>query len=261
MLRNLKHLIGFELGATDGILGKIKDFYFDDQVWAIRYFVVDTGNWLVGRQVLISPASVGLPEEELRLVNTRLNKRQIEESPSIEEDKPVSRHHEIDYSAYYGWPAYWEGPYIWGGATVPYAFPPTVGALAEENPLGKMEESARQSMEKGDPHLRSYREVTGYHIEARDGEIGHISDFLIDEQSWRIHYLIADTRNWLPGKKVLLSPAWIDSVVWAEGKVTAKVLREDVRQAPEYEQDMQLTEDFQRQLNEYYENTLRYQSL
>ncbi len=261
MLQTLKSMLGFELGAMDGIFGKVKDFYFDDQEWTIRYLVVDTGNWLVGRQVLISPASIGMPEEQLKILNTRLNKQQIENSPSVEEEKPVSRQHEKDYSNYYGWPAYWEGPYIWGGATVPYAYPPTVGAMAEEQPMERPEGQRQRDVEEGDPHLRSYREVTGYHIEARDGEIGHIADFLVDEQTWKIHYLIADTRNWLPGRKVLLSPAWIDSVAWLDGKVVAKVLQEDVRQAPEYVPDMQITEDFERQLKEYYENTLRFQSL
>ncbi len=259
MLRTLKSLQGFELGATDGIVGKVKDYYFDDQDWAVRYLVADTGNWLLGRQVLISPAAITLPEENIRVLSTRLSRKQIEESPSVEEAKPVSRQHEMAYSDYYGWPAYWEGPYLWGGVTAP-TYPPSAETLAQQRTISSPGAGPEMLEPKGDPRLRSWREVLGYHMQARDGEIGHIVDFLCDDRTWTIRYLILDTRNWWPGRKVVLSPAWIEGLNWEHEKVAAKVLRADVIQAPEYESEMNFTEDFQRKLNEYYENTLRYQA-
>src|SRR5471030_2004536 len=104
MLQNIKELYGHKLAASDGEIGHVKDFYFDDKTWVIRYVVADTGSWLTGRQVLLSPhAFAGLKGDE-KAMHVKLSIKQIESSPSIESHKPVSRSFEEEYHSYYSWP-------------------------------------------------------------------------------------------------------------------------------------------------------------
>ncbi|MBA4150584.1 MAG: PRC-barrel domain-containing protein [Verrucomicrobia bacterium] len=218
MLRKAKTLKGFHLGAMDGEIGHVKDFYFDDASWKVRYIVADTGKWLPHRKVLISPLAVGSIDAKHHVINVQLTKNQVEESPTIEADKPVSRQMEEDYLRYFGWPFYWLDPLMWGA-------PVAAGPV----------ETATEETAKGDPHLRSTEEVIGYHLQARDGEIGHVEDFLFDEEDWSIQELIVDTRNWLPGKRVLVSPLFIKSVNWAESSVQVRLTREALKSdLPEY---------------------------
>ena len=216
MQKSTKELKGYAIDATDGDIGKVDDFYFDDKSWTIRYLVVDTGNWLLGRKVLLSPIAVGKADFSSGRFNVTLTKKQVEESPSIDTDKPVSRQHEAYYHDYYGFPYYWNGPYLWG----PMYYPGRPGADQK-----RIEERRAEREEAGDLHLRSAAHVTGYHIEATDGEIGHVEDFIIDDETWEIRYIVVDTRNWLPGKKVLIAPRWIDRVSWNDSKVYVSLSR------------------------------------
>jgi hypothetical protein len=235
--------MGFKLGARDGEIGKVKDFYFDDQSWTVRYLIADTGKWLPGRLVLISPFAVKGVKEQGRDIEVDLSKEQIEESPSIDTDMPVSRQYEIKYYGYYGWPMYWYGPELWGPSPFPggYAsagFPP--------------EPQSAQVETQGDPHLRSIREMTGYHIQAHDDEIGHIDDWILDDADWAIRYLAVDTRNWWPGKKVLLAPQWITSVSWHQSKIFVALDRDTIRQAPEYDESVPITREYESRLYNHY---------
>ena len=239
MLSKAKTLGGYKLDSRDGEIGKVKEFYFDDQHWTIRYLVADTGNWLTERQVLISPYALIAVNKEEQHITIDLTKKQIEDSPPLNSDKPVSRQFEQDYYGYYGWPAYWSGPYMWG--YYPY--------------IMREREKWRESTpgEKAwDPHLRSTYDVSGHHIQAADGEIGHVEDFVIDDETWAIRYLIIDTRNWWPGKKVLVSPRWIERVSWSESKVFANLTRETIQQSPEYTEESLLTRDYETRLHRHY---------
>ncbi|MEO8053096.1 MAG: PRC-barrel domain-containing protein, partial [Acidobacteriota bacterium] len=109
MLRKAKDLSGYKLAASDGEIGKVKEFYFDDQSWTVRYLVADTGGWLSGRQVLISPYALDPANEGRNVIPVDLTKHQIEKSPSLDSNKPVSRQYELEYYPYYGWPGYWGG--------------------------------------------------------------------------------------------------------------------------------------------------------
>ena len=240
MLHKAKTLNGYRLDSLDGEIGKVKEFYFDDQHWAVRYLVVDTGNWLTSRQVLISPYALAAVNKEEQLIAIDLTKKQIEESPSLESDKPVSRQFEEDYSGYYGMPMYWGGPYMWG------AYPDIVRDRTQ------WKESA-QNEKVWDAHLRSTQDVGGHHIQATDGEIGHVEDFVIDDETWAIRYLIVDTKNWWPGRKVLVSPQWIERVSWNESKVFINLSREAIKQSPEYTEESLLTRDYETALHEYYD--------
>ncbi len=238
MLRSAKGLRGYTVRASDGPIGKVHDVYFDDSTWTARYLVVDTGGWLSGRQVLLSPASCGVPDSEQKLVPVALTREQVENSPPVEADRPVSRQHEIELAAYYGWPDYWIGDPGFGPGAV--YVPASAGAA----------EAAQRT--KGDPHLRSTREVQGYHIQAPDGEIGHVEDFLIEDGAWAIRYLVVDTRNWLPGKRVLIAPQWVKEVNWAEMKVLVEVPRAAIRHSPAYDPSAPVTRDYESKLHEHY---------
>jgi len=236
MLNKANALKGYTLHGLDGEIGKVKEFYFDDRYWTIRYLVADTDTWLKDRQVLISPYALTAVNTSDRYIDIDLTIKQIEHSPSLETDKPVSRQFEDAYSGYYGLPGYGV-PYMWG----PYPF------IVRDRTNWR--EPVRDD-QAGDHHLRSTREVSGYNIQATDGEIGHVKDFLIDEQNWAIRYLIVDTRNWWPGKKVLLSPRWIDRVSWSESTVFVDLLRETVKQSPEYTEDSLLTREYETGLHQ-----------
>jgi uncharacterized protein YrrD len=239
MLNKAKTLKGYTLHSLDGEIGKVKEFYFDDRHWAIRYLVADTGNWLTGRQVLISPYAMASMNKEKQYIAVDLTKKQIEDSPSLNSDKPVSRQFEEAYYGYYGWPMYWNGMEMWG----PYPY------IMRDR--AKLMESA-QSTKAWDPNLRSTHDVSGHNIQASDGQIGHIDDFILDDETWAIRYLIIDTRNWWPGKKVLISPRWIDHINWSESKVFVNLLRETIRQSPEYTDESLLTRDYEIELHQRY---------
>ena len=244
MLTTAKILEGYKLSHSDEEIGTVKEFYFDDHYWTIRYLIANTGNWLTGQQVLLSPYALTAVVKEQHHISVNLTKQQIENSPPLSSDKPVSQQYEMDYYGYYGWPMYWGGSYMWGAYTYPY-------------PALEPEHENRDEMtpaDKGwDPHLRSTREVTGYHIQAIDGEIGHIEDFVIDDQTWAIRYLIVDTQNWWPGKKILLAPQWIDHMSWNEAKIFVNLPRESIKQAPAYTKESLLSRDYENSLYQHYD--------
>jgi hypothetical protein len=244
MLTN-KRLKDFAIRATDGELGSVAELYFDDETWAVRYLVVDTGGWLGGRQALISPFSIIRTDWEAVRLDVALTKRQVENSPNIDTHQPVSRRHEAEYLGYYGFPYYWDGPNLWGPAFYPagWAVPATASTEA-------MAERTRE--ESKDSHLRSTDAVTGYRIEAADGEIGHVDGFVVDDEAWAIRYIEVATRNWLPGKKVLVSPSWIQRVSWADSKVYAGLSREAIKDAPEYIESRPITREYENQLYFHY---------
>lgn len=252
MLRTIHDLKKMAIGATDGEIGEIKQAYFDDREWALRYLVVDTGKWLPGRKVLITPLSIRGADWNTQRIDVSLTREQVKNGPDIDTDKPVSRQHETQYFDYYGYPYYWIGPSMWG----PVAFPAGTGVMRTEAGVTRTESLARETktreQENADPHLRSTREVSGYHIEAADGSIGHIDDFLFDDESWALRYLIIDTRNWLPGRRVLVSTEWVERVSWDERKAYVGLSRDAVRESPEYESDVTITDDDEAQLYQHY---------
>ncbi len=241
MLLKANTLKGFKLDSLDGEIGTVSEFYFDDRHWTIRYLVADTGGWLSGRQVLLSPYSLVGAVKEDKAIAVNLTQEQIQDSPSLNSDKPVSRQFEMDYHGYYGWPMYWGGPMMWG------AYPYLVRDPNQWNTPTETE-----TEKSWDPHLRSTDAVTGHHIQATDGEIGHVVDFILDDETWAIRYLVVDTRNWWPGKKVLISPQWIERVSWSELKVFVNLSREAVKASPEYTEEALITRDYESGLFRHY---------
>jgi hypothetical protein len=245
MLTNASFLKGLTVHATDGELGTVDQFYFDDESWAIRYLTVETGGWLGGRSVLISPISVLHTDWPAKQLDVALTKKQVENSPGIDTHLPVSRQHEAEYNLYYGYPYYWGGAYLWGPARHP------AGLTIPLTPSTKTK-AGRIERESTDSHLRSAEGVTGYYVEATDGEIGHVDGFVVDNEAWAIRYVEVATRNWLPGKKVLISPAWIGRVSWPESKVCVGLSREAIKSCPEYLLSRPLTREYENRLYAHY---------
>jgi len=243
MLRTAKDLQGFAIHATDGDIGHLRDFYFDDQRWVARYLIVETGNWLSSRQVLISPFAIGRPDWVAKALSVSISRQQVKNSPDIDTDKPVSRQHEMQYLGYYGYPYYWGGIGPWGNTLTPGLMLTYAQAIRGRTVLsGPVGLEAGQDHE-GDPHLHSCRAVMNYHIEASDGGIGHVEDLLLDEDTWAIRYLIVDTSNWWLGHQVLIAPQWIREVRWPDSTVAITLDRQALKDAPPYDAAMPLTRE------------------
>lgn len=248
LLRNAKQLEGHALRARDGVIGRVKDFYFDDHHWHIRYCVLETGQWLQSRRVLISPVVLGDYDAASREFPVDLTMEQVRTSPDFDTAKPVSRQHEEALRQHYGWPGYWDPVFGAGGLAAPIIVPTPAANTSEPG----LTDGDRPLKKHGDPFLRSVNDTIGYHIEASDGPIGHAEDFLIDDADWRIRYLVVDTRNWWPGGKVIVAPAWILDVSWEKSRVTVDLTRDMVRHSPPYESTMPWSEDYAAALHEHY---------
>lgn len=246
MLRNVKNLRGYVIRAIDGTVGKVDDFYFDDKDWGIRHLVVDTGSWLSGRKVLISPVAVGHAGWMARRLPVALTRAQVERSQDIDTRKPVSRQHEAQYAGYYGHPIYWGGAGLWGMGAYP-------GSLTVQ---GRVEQDLRDHGNPATPedcHLRSSNAVVGYHIRATDGDIGHLEDLLVDDDTWAIRYLVVNTSNWWGGHRVLVSPGWITDVSWPESSVFVDLTRQAVKDAPRYESAAVVDRQVEQALYDHYD--------
>lgn len=231
--RVMKEIRGDAISARDGRIGSVKDVYFDDERWAVRYLVVDTGKWLPGRKVLISPASLAPAADDDDAIAANLTREQIEGAPGIDADKPVSRLYEEAHAQYFKYPYYWTGPYLWGHAPVPT--PALMAQASEEgaeSPAAR-EESARAEARAAESHLRSTAEVVGYRIQASDGPLGHVEDLLVDNDNWAIDKMIVDTKEWLPGGHVLVSPSAVEGIDWHAREVRLRLTRAELRAASE----------------------------
>lgn len=245
MLHSLNAFEKCVIGATDGDVGRVKDLYFDDQAWTIRYLIVDTGSWLSGRMVLISPISIHELDWSAHRLAATMTRDQVESSPDIDTDKPVSRQHEVQYLGYYGYPIYWDDAGMWGGDMTPMAMAPGYdglpgGPAERAQATAESAEAERARHRDDDPHLRSCAAVVGYHIQATDGEVGHVEGFLVDDETWAIRYLVVNTSNWWLGHKVLIAPQWIVGVNWPDQTVTVELSREAVKTAPAYDPSVEL---------------------
>jgi hypothetical protein len=226
MLRSIKQLYGGKLDASDGDIGHVKDFYFDDQNWAIRYLVADTGSWLSGHQVLLSPHALGHLHQTGKLLRVNLTREQIEHSPAIETHKPVSRQYEEEYYRYYGWPYYWQGDSLWGmsgfpileSATKPFPHEPIIAGRGASAPA--------------DAHLRSTQAVSGYRLQASDGMTGCVCDFLMDAQSWAIEQLVVRIGHRFSGREVQIPVGRLGRISYEESTVFVNMTVEAVEQCP-----------------------------
>src|SRR5579862_1334622 len=245
MLWHASAINGYAIEASDGDIGTVSDFLFDDTSWKVRWLVVDTGNWLSGRKVLLPPSALGRLYAKDEVFAVELTKQQIKDSPEIDTERPVSRQMENSVYDYYGWSPYWGTGFYMGGFGSGMASP-YLGARRHE------QEIADAQADREDVHLRSVEAVTGYHIHASDGEIGHVEDFLIDDADWSIHYLVVDTRNWWPGKKVLVSPRSAREINWKDKLVNLNVDRQTVKDSPAYDASTMVDRIYEKHFHNYY---------
>jgi hypothetical protein len=250
MLRSVNEIIGYKLHADNQRFGTCEDILFDDQWWTVRHIIANTGNWLTGNQVLVSPIMIDQPDWNTRSLYLSISKEALENCPAPSADEPVSRKHEKKMFQYYGYPYYWAGTGLWGPAT----YPAGVGAVT---PVTAAPADDEDDMDEPEPeqenHLRSFKEVKGYFIKASDGDIGHVKDFIIDDDTWALRYVAVDTRNWLPGgKKVLLSLHWVKSINWGESFFEMDLTTQAIKDGPEFDPQKPVNLETETRLYDYY---------
>ena len=210
--------------------------------------VAETGNWLSGRQVLIAPSAFKAVDWEEGLFLVNLTKEQVQTSPNVNTDLPVSRQQEEDLANHYNWPIYWGGGY----AGVFGSFPTMSGMVPVPMKIAT-DPQEPVSEDNLDPHLRSTKEVAGYHISANDGDIGHVADFIVDDTTWTVLFLVVDTKNWLPGKQVLISPDVIQRVDRLARKVFVNLSVESIKSSPEFDPSQPVSESYEDALHDHYD--------
>ena len=249
MLWDASAINGYAIEASDGRLGAVSDLLFEDAGWVVRWLVVDTGNWLPGRKVLLPLSVLGRPDRALHHFPVKLTRQHVRDSPDIDTDQPVSRQIEAHVYDYFGWDPYW------GGSFLPMSnamATPFVAPLYEQEPTPPDLARANAQPNEGDPHLRSIAAVTGYHIRASDGEIGHVEDFLVDDAGWSIRYIKVDTRNWWPGERVLISPRSAREIGWADKLIHLDVSRQKVKDSPPYDPSITVDGGYEEKFLTYY---------
>jgi hypothetical protein len=238
MLRSARDIFGYRLQASDGEIGKVEDFFFDDQSWVVRYLVVRTGFFPENRRVLISPRALGRPDWNTRLLPVLLTKKQVSSSPDIDVDRPVSRQHELSLHNHYNWIPYWDA----------YAGPGSLGPM----PAFPAEEKREDTPVKGDTHLQSMRDVAGYLVMVTEGEIGKTEDFIIDDEDMKVRYIVVAIEHNRAIKKVLVSPEWIKSIEWPQNSINLDTNRKTVLESPVYDPSSPVNRECEEVLYDYY---------
>ena len=251
MLHSADDLKACQIQSIDGDLGEINDLYFDDEAWVIRYLVVTTNNWFFKREALVSPIALDTPDWVNKTMQVNLSQKQVDHSPDISVHKPVSRQQEYKYFCYYGYPLYWGGSGLWGEGLYP-------GGLMLENENINEQPNAAQAKayaesQNNDPHLRSWDKIKGYLVNGSDGEIGHIQDLLIDEQTFAVRYIVVRANYWWIGHDFLVAPQWFNDMKWSDSSVKVNHTREEVKGAPIYDSLVKIDRDSEIAMHKHYE--------
>ena len=249
MLTEISKLIGRKIEASDGPIGSVSDVLFDDASWTVRWLVVDTGTWLSGRMVLLPPSVLGHPSDMDRSFPVRLTRAAVKASPDIDTHRPVSRQYETSVYDYYGWSPYWGSGFYMGGygimgGYIPMDIDPEVARRDKD--------IDRTRSDADEPHLRSANIVTGYHLHATDGNIGHLADILVEDADWTIHFLVVDTSNWWMGKRVLISPRAATEIEWTEHLIVLDVSRDKIKASPDYDPAQPIDRAFENRMAAHY---------
>lgn len=254
MLRNLKKIFGFTLFGEGQEYGTIKDFYFDEDKMKIRYGIVDTGTWLKNRKVLISPKEFMKPDFEHGVLPVELTKKEIEESPPISKEKPLSQIMEEKVTNYFEWPKYWIGTSTGEPVNANFLLGEKIKEMRQNKTNKEQREKYIVAREGNkETNLRSSKEVIGYNIKAIDGEIGKLDGLIVEDNYWLIRYLIIDTGKWLPSRKVIFPPEWLEGISWNKEQIIFPFSKEEIRHAPDYDPDVPVSRVYEEKLYEYYQ--------
>ena len=257
MLRSAKTIIGYHLQAQNGKIGTCSDFLFDEEYWSVRYMVADTGGWLSGKKVLVSPQLFGDPSWASRTFPVLLTKEEIEKAPSLDTHEPVSRRYEKMWLNHFGFKYYW----ITSGGLAPgYVIsspyqPTSKSDAADTAPEKKSPDNQQVENDTADDdeiRLRSVNEIVGYRINARGELFGEVEEFIVDDTTWIIRYVVMNTGGWFSGKKVLAPPEWIESISWHDRDVVMNVVRSSIEACPEYEPSRPINREYEQVLYDYH---------
>ena len=229
MLHNIKSLIGYRLEATDGDIGKVTEFYVEDTSWLIRYIILETGNWLLHRKVLIAPQAIVKGQARIRTFPINLNKKQIRTSPDIDTDKPVSRQQDMELYGHYA--LQWSGSGFYAGGLEENL---SMNPIIDEKIMKEADSKDKRS--EDDLHLRSTKELIGYHIHSTDGDYGRIGDFILDETNWQINYLVVYAHELFGGKKVLMETGQIKEIQWEKSKIMVNLSTQEIEDCPPFDE-------------------------
>jgi len=248
MLRSIHSIIGSTISATDGEIGKVKDFYFDDETLKVKYLAVETGNWLLSRQVLISPVALSNTDWNSKTFPVNLTKEQIKHSPDIDAEKPVSIQQEEELHNHYAWPFDQESGVgfmttgMVGGVVAP-------GIPFDEQISEEIHKTERHT--KGNRHLRSYKQVTNYTVHATDGDLGEVYDMLVDTDAWTIQFIAIETGTWYSGKKIVTSARNVNKIEWESSSVYVNQTKDSLKNSLEFDNSQGITEELERKLQNY----------
>ena len=249
MLYDASKIRGYAVAASDGELGTVSDFLFDDASWLVRWLAVDTSNWLTGRKVLLPTSVLGRLDLKGEQFSVKLSRQQVKDSPDVDADGALSRQVETNLYEHYGWSPYLGTGVLIGGHGCAKGAMTMAPAL---EPVRREENIVPIRPSEGDRHLRSIEAVTGCHIHATDGEIGHVDDFLLEDTDWSIRYLIVNTSNWWSGQKVLISPRSAREFEWADKLVNLDVDRQRVKDSPAYDTSITVDGAYEEKFLTYY---------
>ncbi len=251
MLRRIEHLYGYTVRATDGDIGKVRDAYFDDKRWVVRYLKVDTSLWQRGPRILISPAALVSPDWENKVLLLSLTREQIASSPQIDTERPITREEQAKLHEHYGWSAYWQKESSTSGpGVIPFS-----GRLVDSHQVQEAVApiTADEQLSQGEAKLLSVGEVTGYNVFAQDSQVGILQGFLADDADWAIRYLVVDTKDWLSSGQILISTQWVTQIGWPGPRVHVDVGQESVRASPEYDENVVINREYETALYKNYD--------
>lgn len=253
MLKRLNEINGFSFHTPEGSIGSCKDTLFDDNRWTVRYLDVDTGNWLPGRRVLLSPISLGEPSWETGEIPTQLSKKQIQDSPSLESHLPVSKTWEDSFFNFHGWPYYGVGMHMWGLTHYP-----------DEDDLKKVHEiqTQPQTLSKRKSNLRSSKELIGYEVSTQDGHLGSVEDYLFDTRSWTIRYLVVKTTQAFEADEIIIAPSWVSNIDWTGRQCVLELTQADIKLSPQVAGQLNdhLDREFELKLHRHYEKPVYWEN-
>lgn len=249
----LNRLTGYHLKALDGDFGKLVALYFDDKNWIVRYFVARSTEWLVGRKLLIVPTLITDIDPKDKIIDVDLTLQQVENSPLLEareigDEEYISLNYEQEIYRYYRLLPYWHSE--------PAIIPMGDSSNSNSNPNPNEIKLVETSESFAHRPLHSSEELKNFGLHATDGNIGHIADLIIEEESWRIRYLEINTHHWLPGKHVLLAPAWIKKIDWQNKTVLVDLDCNAIKTAPDYEPAKIISRQYQLDLYQHYGKNL-----